>query len=197
MKKIRLLLMLVMGYFFSTQAFGQSAKKITDYLNVPGPVVFDAKSFNLAWSSHPSANYYKQEYVPNGETVEKFKSVLLLEVLTGDAKVKDIVAAKIDELKTMKASNPIVQYEMFQKDGEYIIDFLLSANSADGKSIAVIERNVYRYKSLTAKPGVLLFAASTRAYGKDADKFLVDLKTNKSKLVNAVAGFKVPVVGVK
>ena len=39
---------------------------IKDYLHVPGPVVFDKSSYSLAWSSHPSAIYYKQEYVPAG-----------------------------------------------------------------------------------------------------------------------------------
>ncbi|MBC7936466.1 MAG: hypothetical protein H7Y86_14045 [Rhizobacter sp.] len=178
----------------------QSAKTYPDLLTVPGPVSFEGMSYKLAWSSHPTATYYKQEYLPAGDALAKFTSMLMLELVIADMTIKDIVAAKVDELKAMKASNPIVNYEMFQKDGEYILDFLLSANEADGKSIAVIERNVYRYKTFTdksGKKGVLLFSVSTRAYGKAADAFLVNLKATKSKIVNAVAKFMIPAVVIK
>lgn len=188
MQYLRVFFMVFTGFFLSATVPAQSSK--TDYLSVPGPVVFDGKSYSLAWSAHPSAAYYKQEYVIKGESVERFKTMLMLEVLTGDVKVKDVVAAKIEELKKMKASNPIVQYEMFRKDGEYIVDFLLSAGD-------IVERNVYRYKSLSGQQGIVLFAVSTRAYGKDIDQFLINLKTTKSKGVNAVAQFKMPAVIVK
>ena len=68
----------------------------------------------------------------------------------------------------MKATNPLVNYEMFQKNGEYLLDFLLSANAADGKTVDIVERNVYRYKTFTdksGKKGILLFAVSVRSYG--------------------------------
>ena len=59
----------------------------------------------------------------------------------------------------MKQINPVVNYETFEKDGEYMIDFLYE-NSDDGKSVSIAERNVYRYKTITDKSGqnaVLLF----------------------------------------
>ena len=197
MKKIHLLLMCCIAFLYSQDVFSQAVKTYPDHLSVPGPLAFDGKSYNLAWSANPSANYYKQEYITKGDNVEKFKSMILLEVLAGDAKVKDIVAAKLEELKKMKAANPIVNYEVFQKDGEFILDFLLSANSADGRSIDILERNVYRYKSLSGQKGVVLFAVSTRAYGAEAEKFLVNLKATKSRLVNAVAQFAFPAVKIK
>ncbi|GHD24342.1 hypothetical protein ACFOEZ_10200 [Tianweitania populi] len=43
----------------------QDADKV-DRLNVPGPITFQNKSYSLAWSSEPSENYIKQEYVPAG-----------------------------------------------------------------------------------------------------------------------------------
>ena len=199
MKTTRSFLTLLFAVFCSATMLAQANKAFPDYLSVPGPIAFNNKSYNLAWTSHPTDNYYKQEYLIKGESPEKFKSMLLLEVIVAITPVKEIVAGKIAELKKMKASNPIINYEMFQKDGEYILDFLLSANAPDG-SASVIERNIYRYKSFTdksGKKGVVLLAISTRAYEKEVDKFLVNLKANKSILVNAVAAFNIPAISIK
>jgi hypothetical protein len=189
---------LFLSFFSLVMTYAQSGK--TDQLNVPGPIVINKSTFNLAWSSHPSPVYYKQEYITAGDKVEKFKKMVLVEALIGDSKPADLVNAKIAELKQMKLSNPIVNYETFQKNGEYILDFLVSENSADGKKINILERNVYRYKAITDKNGkkaVMLFGASERAYGNEVDGFLSALKTNKSALQNAVAAFTVPQVTFK
>ena len=182
--------------FCSTVSRAQSTK---DNLNVPGPIVVDNQAHHLVWTSHPSIAFYKQEYILKGENVEKFKTMVLLDLSLGKTSIKDIVTAKISELKKMKETNPIVNYEIFQKNGEYLLDFLLSANTADGRSMSIVERNVYRYKSITdksGKKGVLLFAVSTRAYGNDIDKFLVDLKPTKQRLLNEVAQFAIPQITV-
>ena len=191
------------GFLFLTAmilsfaSYGQSKKTVIDYLSLPGPIVFDSKSYNLSWTSHPSENYYKQEYILSGDDVVKFKTMIMVEVVTGDIKIKDAVAAKIAELKKMKESNPIVNYESFDnpKTGEYMIDFLLSENTADGKSISIAERNVYRYMPFVGKDGkkgVILFGVSTRSYGDKIQPFLVSLKSNKSELVNKLAQYKFP-----
>jgi len=120
--------------------------------------------------------------------------MVMVEVLLGETKAAGLAQAKIDELKQMKQTNPIVNYEMFQKNGEIIVDFLLSEN-APGGQLNIIERNVYRYKDFTdknGKKGVMLFAASERAYGNAADTFLAALKKNKATLVNAVAAYTLP-----
>lgn len=184
---------------FSVFSFAQANKKVTDYLGIPGPVTLNKTNYALAWSSHPSATYYKHEYVPVGEKVEQFNKMVLVEVLAGDAKPAELAAGKINELKQMKESNPMVNYEVFQKDEEVIIDFLLSDNAASGK-INILERNVYRYKAITDKngqKGVMLFGASERSYGNAADAFLISLKKNKPVLINAVAAFVLPQVTLK
>lgn len=199
MKQNKTLLILLVSVVFTTIVYGQTNKKVMDYLHVPGPVVFDNKSYNLSWSSHPAADFYKQEYIQKGENPDRFNAMILVDVSTGSTNIKEIVAAKIEEIKTMKLSNPVVNYESFAKDGEYIIDFLVSANSPDGKMMEVIERNVYRYKSFTDKSGnkgVLLFGVSTRSYGDDIDQFLVALKSTKKSLVNAIAKFTLPEITV-
>ena len=178
---------------------GQTNNKMTDYLHVPGPVIFDNVSYNLSWTSHPSDNFYKQEYIQKGDHADKFKTMILLDVTTSNIQIIDLVAMKLDELKKMKLSNHMVNYETFDnpKSGEYMIDFLLSANSADGKTVDIVERNVYRYKTVTGKSGrkaVVLFGVSIRSYGNDIDKFLASLKSTKKVLVNAVAKYEIPVI---
>jgi hypothetical protein len=191
MKSIIALLLLL-----SSVSYAQHA---TDKLNVPGPISVGGKSHVLSWASNPSAGFYKQEYIPAGDDVSKFRSMVLLDVSMGNFQLKDIVIAKIAELKKMKETNPIVNYEMFQKNGEYLLDFLLSANAADGKTVDIVERNVYRYKSFTdknGKKGILLFGVSVRSYGNEIDSFLKALKTGKAALLNEVAQFTIPAISI-
>jgi len=188
----------LLGFLLTTVAFGQTTKP-TEYLGVAGQISFDKTSYNLAWTSHPTDNYYKQEYLAKGDTIEKFKKLILLEIITGKTKLKDVVATKIAELKKMKASNPVVNYETFEKDGEVMLDFLVSENTPDGKYLSIVERNVYRYKSVVDKngqKGVLLFGVSERAYGDDIDKFFPNLKAHRFDLINLVGAFDLPEITV-
>jgi hypothetical protein len=192
---------LLIVLMMSSTIFAQTSSAPSDYLNVPGPISFNNSFYNLVWSSHPSNNFYKHEYLVKGDKVESFKSMLMMDVLTGEIDLKNIVGAKLNELKKMKESNPVVNYELIEnpKTGEYMIDFLLSANAADG-SINIIERNVYRYKNFTDKnghKGVFLFAVSSRAYGNEVQSFLTNLKGNRQDLMNKVAQFKMPELLIK
>ena len=132
-----------------------------------------------------------------GDNAAKFNSMLMVELVTGDLQIKDVVAAKVEELKKIKESNPFVNYESFDnpKTGEYMIDFLLSQNTPDGKDISIAERNIYRYLPFAdkaGKKGIILFAISTRSYGDKIQPFLVSLKSKKSDLVNKMAQYKFP-----
>lgn len=182
-------------------AESQNNKSVQDFLSVPGPVQFNNSSYLLSWTAHPSPDFYKQEYITMGANADSYKSMLMLDAVTGNKDIKDVLAAKVEELKKMKATNPIVQYEVIKNPatGEYMLDFILSANRPDG-SISVIERNVYRYSSTTSKDGlkiILLFGISSRAYGKEATLFLSALKTNRKDLVNKVTNYKLPIVQAK
>ena len=181
-------------------AFSQPKKAVTEYLNVPGPIILNKTPFKLVWTSNPSDNYYKQEYIPAQDNIERYQKMISVELLVGEATVQELAKAKMDELKQLKISNPIINYEIFQKDGEIILDFLISQNTADGQQVEIIERNVYRYKPFSdakGRKGVMLFGASERAYGNDVDTFLASLKKNKSALLNAVATFSLPAVSIK
>jgi len=188
----------LLGFLLTTLSFGQTTKPI-EYLGVGGQLTFDKTSYYLAWTSHPVDNYFKQEYLAKGDTIEKFKKLVLLEIITGKTKLKDVVATKVSELKKMKASNPVVNYETFEKDGEVMLDFLISENTPDGKYLSIVERNVYRYKSVVDKngqKGILLFGVSERAYGDDIDKFFPNLKEHRYDLINLVGAFQIPEITI-
>ena len=196
MKSILTLFIFIAAILSSSFSYAQN---VVDKLNVPGPVVIGNKSHALNWASHPSAGFYKQEYIAAGDNADKFKSMVLLDVSLGNFILKDIVSAKIAELKKMKETNPLVNYEMFQKNGEYLLYFLLSANTPNGKTVDIVERNIYRYKTFTdksGKKGILLFGVSVRSYGNDIDAFLKALKTGKAALLNEVAQFNIPAVTI-
>ena len=102
-------------------------------------------------------------------------------------------------LRRLKKSNPAVNYDVFEKNGEIVLDFLVSANTPDGKDMSIVERNVYRYKAVVDKngqKGVLLFGVSERAYGNDIDKFLSNLKAHKLALMNLVGAFALPAITI-
>lgn len=190
----------LLAILISSLSFGQPGKPVTEYLGIPGPVVINNASYGLAWSAHPSPAYYKQEYIGSKDNLQRFKKMVLVEILTGDVKPADLAKAKMTELEQLKKSNPIVNYEVFQKNGEILIDFLMSENSADGKKINIVERNVYRYRAFAdkaGKKGVMLFGVSERSYGNDADAFLLSLKKDKAVLLNTVAAFAIPEISIK
>ncbi|MEO5943487.1 MAG: hypothetical protein ABIP30_03560 [Ferruginibacter sp.] len=199
MKNKQTILFILITFFMSATINAQAQVPPADYVHVPGPILFDGKAYSLSWSSHPASNFYKQEYLVKGDNPDRFKMMVLTDVVTG-ASIKDVVSAKINELKKMKAANPFVNYDVINntKTGEYMIDFLLSANDANG-NMNIVERNVYRYRALTdktGKAGVQLFGLSTRSYGADINNFLVALKANRKYLVNKVAQFKLPEVKI-
>ena len=166
-----------------------------DYLNTGKVITFDNVNYNLLWSSHPSDNYYKQEYLPEKDTLGRFKKLILLEFVKGKTPVKDIVETKIAELDSLKKSDPMINYQMFEKEGEIMLDFIVSENIPDTKELNIVERNVYRYKSFTGvnnKEGVLLFGVSERAYGEDINNFLLTLKEKRFDLPNTVGAFVIP-----
>lgn len=156
-------------------ALAQTNKPVVDYLKVPGPIVFENNEFYLPWSSHPSADLYKHEYIAKADDANQYKTMVLIDVITGEVNIRNTVAAKVSELKTMKESNPVINYEIINNPatGEYLLDFLVTANAPDG-SIRIVERNVYRYKPFIDKTGrktVVLFGISTRAYGAAVTSF--------------------------
>ena len=170
-----------------------------NYLETPSVIKFDNQDYNLVWSTHPNQTYYKQEYLPKGQNLEKFKNMVTIDFLKGDLKVSDFVNQKIAELQNAKKYNPIVNYNVLEKGDEIILDFLMTVNSKDGKKVMVAERNIYRYIKLQNEKtkGLLLFSMSERAYDNEIETFFNSLKKDKNSLINNVANLKIPEVNPK
>ena len=189
MKKRLVLFLMLMVQFFMAQ------NKVEDYLHLGDKYRFDNKDYKLVWSSHPASNFYKQEYILPNENVEKYTRMIMIDFLEGDLTPKDAISNFVNNLENSKKQNPIINYQMYEREGEYMLDFIISKNSQDGKEVLILERNVYRYFRINTpkRKGVLLFGISDRAYTKkEMDNMFSVLKNKKLDLVNKVIQIEVP-----
>ena len=175
--------------------FFMAQKKVEDYLHLGDKYRFDNKDYKLVWSSHPASNFYKQEYILPNENVEKYTRMIMIDFLEGDLTPKDTISNFVNNLENSKKQNPIINYQMYERENEYMLDFIISKNSQDGKEVLILERNVYRYFRINTpkRKGVLLFGVSDRAYTKkEMDNMFSVLKNKKLDLVNKVIQIEVP-----
>ena len=185
---------LVLFLMFIAQ-FVMAQNKVEDYLHLGSKYRFDNKDYELVWSSHPASNFYKQEYILPNENVEKYTRMIMIDFLEGDLTPKDVLSGLVNSLENSKKQNPVINYKVYEKNNEYMIDFIMSENSQDGKEVLILERNVYRYFRINTpkRKGILLFGVSDRAYTKkEMDNMFSVLKNNKFELVNKVAKIEVP-----
>ena len=171
---------------------------VKNYFNIAEEQSFDKLNYKLSWSSHPAENYYKQEYLPAGETSEHFDHMLVMDFAITGASASQLAQQKKAELEKLKQSDPIVNYALYEKEGEIMLDFLLSDSSSG--SLNIVEHNIYRYKSYTDKAGhkgVLLIGISERAYGKNITPFLTALKKTRVDQLNKFAVYKIPAIEIK
>jgi hypothetical protein len=160
-------------------------------LGIPGPIVFEDTTFDLAWTSHPSDTYYKQEYLPAGETVEAYSQMFMIDVLVEGATPESAAADMIAGLKERQASDPVVNFDMIANEatGELILDFLLSDTSSGA---VIVEWNAYRY--VPHGDGLALFAISRRGYDDDASDFIGRLAEWRTRSIEALAAMELPEV---
>ena len=185
---------LVLFLMFIAQ-FVMAQNKVEDYLHLGSKYRFDNKDYELVWSSHPASNFYKQEYILPNENVEKYKRLILIDFIEGDLDPKDVLSGLANSLENSKKQNPVINYKVYEKNNEYMIDFIMSENSQDGKDVLILERNVYRYFRINTpkRKGILLFGVSDRAYTKkEMDNMFSVLKNKKLDLVNKIIQIEVP-----
>jgi len=189
------------GPFFIDVMLGKVAlarsEGTIDRLSLPDSIEFNGECYRLSWSSHPTPHYYKQEYLPPGQTSERFQRMILIEATVQGVDVNGAVAAQVNMLNKRKSTDPTVNFATlkYPKNGEIIFDFILSAQDPKGED--VVEWNAYRYAALRGKggaSGVLLFGISRRAYGDDGPNFLRRLKSARPVEINALAAYPLPVV---
>lgn len=192
------LLLFLVSVFLLSFTIGNTDVK--EYLSIPGPINFEKSNFNLAWSSNPNPNYFKQEYIPLGESVEKYNQMVLVEVVLGDITVEDAVNAQLNQIEQRKKTDALARYQVIENPntGEVIVDFLISAGTE--KAISVVEWNAYRYKAFqdeAGRKGILLFAISKRGYDDKINSFFETLKTGRIETINLLGSYELPVVAIK
>ena len=160
------------------------AQEVTDYLGVPGPITVGDTDYVLSWSSNPQPGYYKQEYLPEGAIADSYESMVMVEFLTTDAPITEVVGAQASMVEQRKVTDPVANYAVFDHpdNGEHLLDFLLSTKDETGEF--TLEWNGYRYVEgdLEGQRGSMLFAISERAYGNAASEtFLRNLRDFKAQ----------------
>lgn len=187
-------LMAVVMCFALAFASPVQAQGTTDRLGVPGPVTFGNVNHELAWSSQPSPDYIKQEYLPAGQNPVSYADMILIETLANSGNAEAVAARMVDTLKQRKATDPIVNYAILRNEAksELILDFLLSGQTPEG--VRFIEWNAYRYANLSGDAsGILLLGISRRAYGDaDAQTFMKRLAALRNEDIGALAAMTLP-----
>jgi hypothetical protein len=185
---------LVLGALLSPLSL--AAEPVVDRVGAPGPIRFGGTEFVLAWSSHPSADLFKQEYLPAGQDVERYESMVMLDVRPTGASATQMAAGMVQQLKARKATDPVVNYDLLLKPAgnEALLDFVISAN--DPASGVLIEWNAYRYTTGTDGRGTVMLGISRRAYGDAAARaFFTGLKASRARDIDTLA--RLPIADVK
>jgi hypothetical protein len=165
-----------MGLPLSAAAQNAGVAAVQDRLGVPGPQQVAGQAHVLAFVTppHPSGRVL-QEYLPAGQALDSYTSMLLLDYAPGDAGAMAVASAKLAEIQARKANgDAVANGQMLQGQGDSVaLDFILSAPLPGGG--IVVEWNGYHYRR--QGNGLLLTAWSRRAYGDAAvTAFLRELK---------------------
>jgi hypothetical protein len=168
------------------------AQTVTDYLAVPGPIRFDGIEHRLAWTSNPSSGYYKQEYLPPGQALTRFREMILIELIVAGTDPAAAVASRVRIVNQRRDYDPTANIAVIRnaEKGEFIVDFVLGAPAVRGD--ALIEWSAYRY--VPYKRGVLMFGVSRRAYGDGRATFLTNLKTVRPAIIAELAKLQMPAI---
>ena len=146
---------------------GLSAQSVTEYFNVGNPIKYCGTKYSLIWSAHPQENYFVQEYLPKGESLDHYNQMFTVSVIFWDRTPLEAVQAKIAELEQRKKTDPITNYMVAENNGEYILEFIVG-DSSDGK-MNTVEVDIHYYKQMTinGRNASVLCFYSSRAYGDD------------------------------
>lgn len=168
---------------------GVLAVDATDRIGVPGPIRFGDTDFALQWVSTSSAELYKQEYVPAGQRVQRYDSMVLIDVRPVGAGVVQTVRAMIEQIDARKATDPVANYDVLVNEAgdEILLDFVMSARDASG---LIVEWNAYRYFPGPGGQGTTVIAISRRGYDDAARDFLVDLKTRRQQDISTLSALQ-------
>ena len=92
------------GLLFINVMLSNAGDGAVDRLSLPDPIEFNGESYRLSWSSHPTPYYYRQEYLPPGQTSERFQRMVLIEARVRGDDVNGAVAAQVNRLNKRKST---------------------------------------------------------------------------------------------
>lgn len=174
--------------------FAAHAQQPKDYFKLPSLLLKNTE-YKLSFSTHPESEYYKQEYLAAGEDPARFKTMVWIDVIRSGMTLERIVEIKTAELQKRKKTDKLCNYKILDNEetGEYLIEFLMSAKTAD--NVDIVEWNAYRYKGTidrNGKKGIMLFAMSKRAYGKEVPAFMETLKKERGNYTAIIGDALIP-----
>lgn len=169
---------------------GLSAQSVTEYFNVGNPIKYCGTKYSLVWSAQPQDDYFVQEYLPKGESLDHFNQMFTVSVIFWDRTPLEAVQAKISELEERKKTDPITNYMVAENDGEYILEFIVG-DSSDGK-MNTVEVDVHYYKQMTinGKNASVLSFYSRRAYGDDILPFIKSIPEKRNAWYEGMTDLK-------
>ena len=170
-----------------------------DRIGIKGPLEFNKENYKLSWSAKPNENYYVQEYLPKGETTERYNQMLTIHLFITNLDTKEAVEKKVNELETRKKTDPICNYSVNESpDGkEFMVDFLMGESKGDEMTVA--EFNVYYYKKIAldnSKNGIIVYSYTKRSYGEEITKFLKNLGKDRTNFLNQMISTEIPTVKI-
>lgn len=159
---------------------GLNAQIFSEYFNVGNPIKYCGTEFSFVWSAQPQENYFVQEYLPKGESLERYNQMFTVSVIFWDRTPLESVKAKIAELEERKKTDPITNYLVAENNGEYILEFIVG-DSSNGK-MNIVEVDVHYYKQMTinGRNASVLSFYSCRAYGDDIKSFIQSIPKKRN-----------------
>ena len=178
MKRIGLSLMMILT---CVMAFAQ--EEVVDNLQVGKTLKFQGKKFELKWCQHQNEDVYLQEWLPEGETFDNYGQMLTVTLFFSEAGTVQYVENMAQILEKRKKTD-CAYYYVHEKDGEYVIDFLV-LDSAGGKvNFAEVGINHCKPVIVNGKKAVQINLYTRRAYGDDINPFLESLDDKTDDWIN-------------
>lgn len=151
-------------------------------------LLFQERTFELAFAQ---ANQFEalNEYIPQGETLEKWKTMLAVRSYNGRRDYQQLAGGII---RALKEKNPLARAAVHSSaDGKRsMVDFVTWDLDQE-----ITEFNVFIYQLGPDGNSVLSQQYAERVYGKDEGmEFLRELKDRRMKLLAAVGEFSFPAI---
>ena len=167
-----------------------SSQSATEYFNVGNPIKYCGTKYSLVWSAQPQENYFVQEYLPKGETLEHYNQMFTVSVIFWDRTPLEAVQAKIAELEERKKSDPITKYMVAENNGDYILEFLVGDSSNGKMNTVEVDVHYYRQMTINGKKASVLCFYSGRAYGDDILPFIQSIPEKRNAWYEGMSNLK-------